>query len=333
MLQLIPGGFLKSVQEDRTPVLGGDLDGGGYDISNIGKGTFGDLVVDTDTLVVNSVNKRVGIGTIVPSSRLHIVDEVTATTRGLIVQQSTTDTASAFINFLKSRGTASSPTSVVKEDWIGLFFAKPSDDSGFYNHASASFGFKVTGDVSTGVVPTSIILSTGSNDSSTGGTERMRITHAGEVDIIGPTFPLLRLNNPTSGGESGFRFKSFEGGNSLHSDIFIDATGSETGRLGIRVPYTNERLTILQTGNVGIGLAVPTGQLHVEQTLAEGAKTVLRLDQGDEDETFIDFMGTSAADGSKSISSDTTEDSAKFGAFRVEINGDTKWIRIYDTHS
>lgn len=35
MLQLIPGGFLKAIAEDSTPVLGGDLDGGGF------KGTFG----------------------------------------------------------------------------------------------------------------------------------------------------------------------------------------------------------------------------------------------------------------------------------------------------
>ena len=81
------------------------------------------------------------------------------------------------------------------------------------------------------------------------------------------------------------------------------------------------------------GMTAPTAPLHIDQASASGAAPVLRLDQGDADETFIDFIGTSAADGSKSISSDTTTDSAKFGAIRIEINGVHKWIRIYDDHS
>jgi len=75
------------------------------------------------------------------------------------------------------------------------------------------------------------------------------------------------------------------------------------------------------------------GQLLLDQVSSSGAKPVLKLDQGDIDDSFVDFIGTSAADGSRSISSDTTEDSAKFGAFRIEINGVTKWIRIYDNES
>lgn len=45
MLQLIPGGFLKAVVDDTTPVLGGNLDGDGHNIFNIGTGTLGYLVV------------------------------------------------------------------------------------------------------------------------------------------------------------------------------------------------------------------------------------------------------------------------------------------------
>jgi len=84
---------------------------------------------------------------------------------------------------------------------------------------------------------------------------------------------------------------------------------------------------------MGSGTLVPTARLHVDQASASGAVPVLRLDQGDTDESFIDFKGTSAADGSTHISSDTTTDSAKFGAVRIEINGVHKWIRVYDTHS
>lgn len=87
------------------------------------------------------------------------------------------------------------------------------------------------------------------------------------------------------------------------------------------------------TGDVGIGGLAPTAKLHVDQSSATGAKPVVRLDQADIDDSFIDFIGTSAADGSRSISSDTTEDSTKFGAIRIEINGVTKWIRVYDDES
>jgi len=94
-----------------------------------------------------------------------------------------------------------------------------------------------------------------------------------------------------------------------------------------------ELMTILGDANVGIGIVTPTGQLHIDQSSASGAKPVLRLNQTDIDDTFVDFVGTSAADGTRSISSDTTEDGAKFGAYRVEINGVTKWVRVYDDES
>lgn len=89
------------------------------------------------------------------------------------------------------------------------------------------------------------------------------------------------------------------------------------------------------TGHVGMGVA-PTSiaaWLDVDQNVAAGAVPVLRLSQTDIDDTFINYVGTSAADGTRSISSDTTEDAAKFGAFRVEINGVTKWVRVYDDES
>jgi len=93
------------------------------------------------------------------------------------------------------------------------------------------------------------------------------------------------------------------------------------------------RFVIDVGGDTGIGITSPTAKFHIDQSSATGAKPVLRLDQGDIDDSFIDFIGTSAADGSRSISTDTTENSAKFGAIRIEINGVTKWIRIYDDES
>jgi len=118
-----------------------------------------------------------------------------------------------------------------------------------------------------------------------------------------------------------------EGSNASSGGIMRLYTYSDAGSTA----NTNQ-LVLSNNGRIGIG-AVPTSSLHVDQSNTSGAVPVLKLDQADVDDSFIDFIGTAASDGSKSISSDTTEDSAKFGAIRVEINGVTKWIRIYDDQS
>lgn len=78
-------------------------------------------------------------------------------------------------------------------------------------------------------------------------------------------------------------------------------------------------------------LIVTAGTVQVDQASTSGAVPVLVLDQGDIDDTFVNYIGTSAADSTRSISSSTAEAAAKFGAFRVEINGTTKWVRVYDS--
>lgn len=51
MLQLLTGGGLGAVVDDPAPVLGGDLDGGGHNISNVALGTFG---------IINATDEDVG---------------------------------------------------------------------------------------------------------------------------------------------------------------------------------------------------------------------------------------------------------------------------------
>ena len=81
---------------------------------------------------------------------------------------------------------------------------------------------------------------------------------------------------------------------------------------------------------VGIGVSSPAAKMEIDQSSSTGAIPVLNLDQGDVDQPFVDFVGTSAADDSSSISSSTATASDKFGAVMVKINGTAKWIRIYD---
>lgn len=103
---------------------------------------------------------------------------------------------------------------------------------------------------------------------------------------------------------------------------------------GVDVNAASGEIIALRNGGSLIGrIGDDTAQLWIDQSGAAAAKPVVRLDQADIDDSFIDFQGTTAADGTRSISLDTTQDSTKYGAIRIEINGVTKWIRIYDDHS
>ena len=92
-----------------------------------------------------------------------------------------------------------------------------------------------------------------------------------------------------------------------------------------------EVMRLTSTGRLGILAATPLGQLHVDQSSTSGAIPVLVLDQADIDHIFLNLIGTSAADSTRSISSSTAEAAAKFGAYMVGINGTTKWVRVYDS--
>ena len=174
------------------------------------------------------------------------------------------------------------------------------------------------------------------------------------ADTTGPSFALHRSDDSIGNGDSlGTIYFTGAGGEDAVTDervgAMIRAEGAHTWtshdenkstELQFFTQANNDsdalaapRMTIDYAGFVGIGIAAPTATLHVDQSTPGGAAPVLRLDQGDEDETFIDFIGTSAVDGAANISSDTTTESAKFGAIRIEINGVHKWIRIYDDHS
>ena len=88
-------------------------------------------------------------------------------------------------------------------------------------------------------------------------------------------------------------------------------------------------------GLVGIGIQQPTARLHVDQSEASAAIPVARLDQGDDDESFIDFVGTSHDSANKSISelngSFPNHQGANDGWIRIEINGQHRWIPFFET--
>ena len=94
-------------------------------------------------------------------------------------------------------------------------------------------------------------------------------------------------------------------------------------------------LTLEGNGRAGIGITSPTAPLHIDQSSATGAEPVLRLDQGDTDESFIDFIGTTADNDSNSLSqlngTFPNHNSSGDGWVRVEINGTHSWIPYFAT--
>ena len=113
-------------------------------------------------------------------------------------------------------------------------------------------------------------------------------------------------------------------------------TWNETGAaLDLRMEGdTLENLFVLDgsADKIGIGNATPTNaRFEINQTVTDGAIACLNLNQDDEDQEFIYFDGTSAADSSASLSSSTASAGTKQGAIRVNINGTDRWIRFYDS--
>jgi len=76
---------------------------------------------------------------------------------------------------------------------------------------------------------------------------------------------------------------------------------------------------VFNGGEVGIGTSIPTGLLHVDQSSLTGAAPVLKLDQADLSEEFIDFIGVEGVGNSIEDVGAKTLTTTKF--FTISING------------
>ena len=117
---------------------------------------------------------------------------------------------------------------------------------------------------------------------------------------------------------------SIDGGTFKFNDSGADLDAVFEGDTDTALLYTD-------AGNdrVGIGVSTPAAKLEIDQSSGTGAIPVLDLDQGDADQPFINFAGSSASDSSSSISSSTGTAGSKNGAIMVKINGTAHWIRLY----
>jgi hypothetical protein len=122
-------------------------------------------------------------------------------------------------------------------------------------------------------------------------------------------------------------------------DVDVDGGGFTFNDAGASVDFRAETNTLTNAffidgsaDRVGFGTNTLTnGFVTIDQASSTGAIAALSIDQGDEDQEFIDFRGATASDSSASISSSTDEGGSKVGAIRISVNGTDRFIRIYDT--
>ena len=133
----------------------------------------------TDQGIVNGA--KLGLGTDVPESQLHVIDEVADPLRGIITGQHNSGAQAATIKFNKSRGTYAAPAPMVNGDYFGVFQSWGFDGSAYQR--TAQFGFRSNGTVAAGSIPTDIVFWAGNN--AAGLNETLRLKSAGTVNMNG----------------------------------------------------------------------------------------------------------------------------------------------------
>lgn len=182
------------------------------------------------------------------------------------------------------------------------------------------------------------------------GTNLAIVVNAGSLEVTGDIIPeangtrsigistaaygtgWFRNLRPDSGQQLKIRTNGgLEAINVLTGSVGINMTGAD---LDLVVQGDNDTVLLttdagLDRAGVGVALAAHTAKFHVNQNAVAGAIPVLALEQLDIDDSFINFIGTSAADSTRSISSSVAEAAAKVGAVLCEINGVAGWLRLY----
>jgi hypothetical protein len=180
------------------------------------------------------------IGTITGSNALTITNDI-------IYQSSLNAVGTYYFQARRTRGTVSSPTTVISGDTVGGFLGGGYDGTAY--RYSGSIEFYVDGAVSSGVVPMGIRLMTGPSSTFT---ERVRIDSTGLVSVVGN---LIAANISTGGLITATG--NITGGNIVTGGL-ITATGNITSgnaNLGNLVSANfftgnGSQLTGLTAGNI-----------------------------------------------------------------------------------
>ena len=236
------------------------------------------LVVDTNTLFIDSVNDRVGIGTTTPEAKLHVKASGTGNpgTNGIIVFNPTDGSGDAIIA-ARVYGTGGDPyLSFDVTGVAGWAFGVDSSDSNKLkwssNWDSLSAATKMTLDTSgkLGIgtdAPTRKLHVSGDGQTATGGLIHAHLDETGGAPYESNAFSMnmggyshsIRMDLNTLSlnayGDAG-RYGAMK-------FVVGDGSGSGSGQL--------DAMTIGSGGNVGIGTNAPDYKLKIEQGLSNNS--------------------------------------------------------------
>ena len=253
----------------------------GIDVT--GTVTADGLTVDTTTLVVDSANNRVGIGTSSPASKLELEDSVNGDMHLRINNTSTGTSARTFLLLQSDGATGSLFLNGANRLTSGIDEA---DSMSLTSDASASNGLNIN-------------ASAGSIKFYNNNSEAMRITSSGRVGV-GTTTPSHELTVAGSsdtrvtvdGSNSAGFYLTDSGSNGItirntnNGDLeFLTVGGKETvfNQLGVDTNFrvesdTNSNAFFVEgsSGNVGIGTNSPAQPLHIS-----GSAPVIQLTDTD----------------------------------------------------
>lgn len=159
-----------------------------------------------------------------------------------------------------------------------------------------------------------------------GNTEILSLTNAGNLAIDGT---LTANSSVLSSTEIDYLTSITAGTAAASKAVVLDASKNITGLNNI----TTDGDITLFSGNISC-----TGYLDVnsaakcsiENTNDSLADAVLEIKQGDTDEAFIDFVGTSGVTAGTSITTLTAGNNRQ-GHIKINVNGADYWIPYYDT--
>jgi hypothetical protein len=154
-------------------LYGGTGSGDVLRLSGSSNATKGGVRVPDDKMMVGA--------DVAPDTTFEVVDTGTATTRGFVTGQHNSGAQAALFIFRKSRGSRSSPSAVTLNDNIGAFYGQGYDGSAYLQ--TVGIGYKITGAVSAGSIPTDILFGAGDFDSANFTNEKMRLTSTGQLLI------------------------------------------------------------------------------------------------------------------------------------------------------
>ncbi len=225
--------------------------------------------------VVANDSGYLGLGTSIPTSRLHIIGTGDAND-DIKISSTSTSGGTGTLLFARSRGTGA----VQNGDILGSLLFRGSD--GTNEIGSAGILAVANTNATANTVPTDITFATGTTTYS----ERMRLTSGGNLGI-GNNNPGVRLAVTAAGDMNGINLTNntsvvgtrtrfgIGAGNPNWAALYYTNVSSTVGRFGIGDYVTSGEYLSIPTsggnqGNVGIGITDPTAKLEINGNLKIG---------------------------------------------------------------